>query len=118
MTSGDKACSKNRRGGGARKLKVPATGLQENEGIAAVYLTPTQCYRTMYKQEITTRQSETNLISLSVGHENYNLHFGFGRFWAGLRPNLAPRPVPTGRALKMVQNAPQMSPQTNSKAAS
>ena len=28
---------------------------------------------------------------------------------AGFRPNLAPRPVPTGRAPKMVQNAPKIS---------
>ena len=31
-------------------------------------------------------------------------------FLAGFRPNLAPRPVPTGRARKMVQNAPKISP--------
>ncbi len=31
-------------------------------------------------------------------------------FLAGFRPNLGPRPVPTGRARTMVQNAPQISP--------
>ncbi len=31
-------------------------------------------------------------------------------FLAGFRPNLAPRPGPKGRALKMVQNAPKIGP--------
>ncbi len=31
-------------------------------------------------------------------------------FSAGFRPNLAPRPVPTGRARQMVPNAPTISP--------
>ncbi len=39
-------------------------------------------------------------------------------FLPGFRPNLAPGPVPTGRALKMVQNPPKISPETNSKAVS
>ncbi len=50
------------------------------------------------------------LVSLRVGNANLNLYFGFGRFWVVFRPNLAPRPVPTGRARKMVQNAPKISP--------
>ncbi len=29
---------------------------------------------------------------------------------AGFRPNLVPRPIPTGRVRKMVQNAPKISP--------
>jgi hypothetical protein len=39
-------------------------------------------------------------------------------FLAAFRPNLAPRPVPTGRALKMVQNTTKISPETNAKAVS
>jgi hypothetical protein len=31
-------------------------------------------------------------------------------FLAGFRPNLGPRPAPTGRARKMVRNAPTISP--------
>ncbi len=39
-------------------------------------------------------------------------------FSAGFRPHLAPRPVPTGRARKMVQNEPTLAPETNAKAVS
>ncbi len=58
------------------------------------------------------------LVSLRIGNGNYNLYFGFVRFWAVFLPNLAPRPGPTGRVLKMVQNAPEISPETNSKTVS
>ncbi len=37
---------------------------------------------------------------------------------AGFRPILAPRPVPTGRARKMVRKAPKSAPETTSKAVS
>ncbi len=53
---------------------------------------------------------EVNLPSLRKGTNNESCSYGFGRFRAGFRPNWAPRPVPTGRARKMVLNAPKISP--------
>ncbi len=40
-------------------------------------------------------------------NKNYNLSFGFSDIF---RPNLGPRPTPTGQARKMVQNAPNTNP--------
>ena len=37
-------------------------------------------------------------------------HALLGRFWVGFRLNLAPRPVPTGRARKMVRTSPNIKP--------
>ena len=50
--------------------------------------------------------NQRKLTHLMIGNQNYNLYFGF---LDGFRPNLAPRPVPTGRARKTKQNAPKIS---------
>ncbi len=49
-------------------------------------------------------------VSLRICNESNTCYLGFGRFGFLFRPNLAPRPVPTGRALEMVQNTPTISP--------
>ena len=54
--------------------------------------------------------SQMSVASLRIGNENCNSHFGFGKLRAGFRPNPVPRPVPTGRARKMMQNAPKIGP--------
>ncbi len=56
------------------------------------------------------RLEHINLVSLRIRDGKYNLYFGFGRFWAVFWPYLAPRPVPTGRARNMMQNAPAIRP--------
>jgi hypothetical protein len=54
--------------------------------------------------------SQISVASLRIGNENCNSHFGVGKLRAGFRPNPVPRPVPTGRARKMMQNAPKIGP--------
>ncbi len=46
------------------------------------------------------------LPSLRICNDNQNLYLVL----TGFRPNLAPRPVPTGRARQMVQHTPQIIP--------
>ncbi len=55
-------------------------------------------------------------ISASYRHSAKRQHYFmsikskiFIRFLVGFRPNLAPRPAPTGRARQMVQHAPKVS---------
>ncbi len=51
--------------------------------------------------------NQRKLTHLRKGNQKYNLYF---EFLDGLRPNLAPRPVPTGRARKTKQSTPKISP--------
>ncbi len=48
--------------------------------------------------------------SIAVSIANKNIDFSVGRFSIGFRPILASRPLQTGPARKMVQNAPNNSP--------
>ncbi len=50
-----------------------------------------------YRWPDLSTQLYVSLPSLKIGNNNYNFIFV-----AGVRPNLAPRPAPTGRARKMV----------------
>ncbi len=51
--------------------------------------------------------NNNNLLSLRISNKNYNCNFVF---LAGFRPNLAPKPLESGRARKMVQKSPKISP--------
>ena len=66
----------------------------------------------MHRQMPSTRRRQSEFVAhalltfVQYGDKNYSLRFGF---LANFRPQLAPRPVPTGRARKMVQHATKIS---------
>ncbi len=96
---------------GTRRWELPPGRAESSVGGSAVgSFALLRAVRTGRAAARTTTWLSSNLVSIRIDNEAEKLQFGFGRFWVVFRPNLAPRPVLTDRARKMMQNAPKISP--------